>query len=106
MGVFGAENKDGKNTGFGKYVSLRPVNDSNIIINNKESDTTTVTTSINKNRIIPTTRVMNISEQLYKRFVEHSRRFYDVESYETILENLINCYEEHNKDKHWYNTNS
>jgi hypothetical protein len=97
MGVFGAsENKDGKNTGFGNLVSLRPVIDTN---------NTTVITSTNKNRIIPATRTIQISESLYKRFVEHTRRFYNTETYETILNNLINCYEEHNKETFWYNMN-
>ena len=103
MGVFGAENKDGKNTGFGNLVSLRPI-DNNII--NEKSDTTTtttaVTTSINKNKN-STTRIICIPESLYKRFVEHSRRFYNVESYDTILNNLLNCYEENHKEMFWYN---
>ena len=102
MGILGAKNKDGKNCAWGNLVKLRPIND-NVIINKKSdtATTTVTTTSINKNKN-QTTRIMKISEPLYKRFVEFSRRYYDVESYETILENLINYYEEHNKDKHWY----
>ena len=42
-----------------------------------------------------------IREQLYRRFVGHSMRYYNVETYETILENLIKCYEEHNQDTRW-----
>jgi hypothetical protein len=95
MGVFGAsENKDGKNTGFGNLVTLRP-------INNNNDNNTTIVTSLNKNKN-QTTRIMEIPEPLYRRFVEHSRRYYNVESYETILENLITYYEEHNKDKYWF----
>ena len=49
---------------------------------------------------------MKISEPLYRRFVGFSKRYYDVETYETILENLINCYEENNQDKRWYHNNN
>jgi hypothetical protein len=53
---------------------------------------------------ITTTRTIIISEELYQRFYNHSCKYYDIESYETILSNLLDCYEEHNKDKHWFNT--
>ena len=36
----------------------------------------------------------------------HSCKYYDIESYEVILSNLLDCYEEHNKDKYWFNTNT
>ena len=49
------------------------------------------------------TRTIRISEELYKKFFEHSRRYYNTEPYETILENLLNCYDEHNQDKYWFN---
>ena len=49
------------------------------------------------------TRTIRISEELYKKFFEHSRRYYNMEPYETILENLLKCYDEHNQDKYWFN---
>lgn len=85
LGVRGGSN----NTGFGNLVSLRKVTNS---------------TSTN-NKVPKPTRTIKISEQLFGRFVVHSRRYYNAESYETILENLLKCYEEHNQVKHWYNTN-
>ena len=41
---------------------------------------------------------MKISEQLYQRFLDHSRKYYNVETYETVLENLLDCYDKHNQD--------
>jgi hypothetical protein len=78
------------NTGWGNLTHLKPINDTN---------TAETTTSKNPKA----TRTLKISEQLFRRFVGHSRRYYNVESYETILENLLECYEKHNQDKYWYN---
>ena len=75
---------------FGPHTTLRPVIDD-------------ITTDTNN---IPKTRVARISEPLYRRFVGFSKRYYNVESYETMLENLIKCYEEHNQDTYWYHNTS
>ena len=76
------------NSGFGKYTTLKPVNG-----------------TIVKRNTPKKTRTIKISEDLYQRFREHSRRYYNIETYETILENLLECFQEHNKDKYWYNMN-
>ena len=50
-----------------------------------------------------TTKTMKISGQLYQRFLDHSSKYYNVESYETILEDLLDSFDKHNQDKRWYN---
>ena len=85
------------NYGFGNLVSLRPITSSS-------SPPSTISTTNNAKKIPKTktkTRTMRISEDLYQKFVEFSQRYYDVEPYSEILENLLKCYEEHNQDKSW-----
>jgi hypothetical protein len=89
MGIKGGHK--GNNSGFGNLTTLRVISSSN----------TTNSTTDNKNKI-PKTSIIRISEPLYRRFVGHSRRYYNVETYETILENLIKCYEERHQDTYWY----
>ena len=43
---------------------------------------------------------------MYEKFLSHSRKFYDVVSYNEIIENLLKCYEEHNQDTRWYHNNT
>ena len=50
-----------------------------------------------------TTKTMKISGQLYQRFLDHSSKYYNVESYETILEDLLDSFDKHNQDKRWWN---
>jgi hypothetical protein len=73
--------------GLGRYTTLRPI----------------VTTAAEKKDTnkIPKTRVIRISEPLYQKFVNFSKRYYDVEPYDLILDNLLKCYEEHYQDKSW-----
>jgi hypothetical protein len=73
---------------FGNLVGLRPDNNNNIKYKNN-----------NNNKTTTTTKTMEISEQLYERFLDHSRRYYNVETYETILKNLLDCFDKHNEDK-------
>jgi hypothetical protein len=74
------------NIGFGNLSGLRPIN--------------TTTTTIVK-RKVPKTRTIEISEDLYQRFREHSRRHYNIETYETIIKDLLDCYSKHNDTK-WF----
>jgi hypothetical protein len=67
---------------------------------------TTISSNEKESKVPKPTRTMKISEPLYRRFVGFSRRYYNVESYETILENLIKCYEEHHQDTRWYHNTS
>ena len=55
----------------------------------------TIDNTSDTNNNIPKTRVIRISEPLYRRFVGHSKRFYNVESYEVILSDLLDCYSKH-----------
>ena len=69
--------------GFGRYVSFREV---------------TIDTSTNKMEPKPTRTIM-ISEQLYRRFIAHSKKYYkNPESYEIILNNLLDEYDKHNNN--------
>jgi hypothetical protein len=77
---------------FGNLVGLKPVN--NIPTTNIE---TTTTKTRNKKPKIPKTRIIRISEDLYQRFHSHSKRYYNVEIYEFILNELLDCYEKHNE---------
>jgi hypothetical protein len=89
---------------FGNLVGLKPSN---------STTEPTVTTTITKQHILnhnnnmkKKTKTMEISEQLYQRFLDHSSKYYNVETYEIILEDLLNRYDKHNQDKHWYNKNN
>ncbi|HJT85400.1 MAG TPA: hypothetical protein VJ697_13045 [Nitrososphaeraceae archaeon] len=48
------------------------------------------------------TRVRKISEHLCRRFVEHLKRYYNTETYETILNDLLNCYQKNNTSDYMY----
>ena len=73
--------------GFGNLTTLKEISTTDNT-NNKKS----------KQR---KTRVIRISEDLYLHFIDFSKRYYNVESYNTILENLLKDFEYHNKDKTW-----
>ena len=47
------------------------------------------TNSTTDNNEIPKTKIIRISNDLYQKFVDHSHRFYNVESYEVILSDLL-----------------
>jgi hypothetical protein len=51
------------------------------------------------------TRIIRISEPLYEKFKEHSQKYYNIETYETILENLLDCFDKNNEDVRWWNNN-
>ena len=71
---------------FGPMTSLREV---------------TINTS-NNHLEVPKTRIIRISEFMWRRMVAHSKRYYNVEDYDTILGNLLDCYDQNNKGKFWY----
>ncbi len=85
MGVKSGHN--GHNMGFGNLTNLKPV-----INTTTEEDT-------NK---IPKTRIIRISEQLYGRFAGHSKRYYNVADYETILSDLLDSYEKHEPNNSYF----
>jgi hypothetical protein len=79
--------------GLGNLVSLKPVN-------------TSPTNTNTKNKVPKPTRTIKISEPLFRRLVSHSKKFYNVESFDTIIENLINSYELSHKDEYWVSQSS
>ena len=90
MGIKGG--KHGHNMGFGNLVNLRPVIPTTTAATEGEEDTT------NK---IPNTKILRISNEIYEKFVSHSQKFYDVVSYNEIIENLLKDFEFHNQNKSW-----
>ena len=88
--------------GLGNLVGLRPSPSSNL---NYTSITTTrlrkcTRKNSDKNT---TTKTMKISGSLYQRFLDHSSKYYNVETYEIILKDLLDNFDKHNEDKRWYN---
>lgn len=86
---------------LGRLVTLRPITGPVNNNNNKSRSKSKVPKTDN-------TRIIRISESLYKKFVDHSIKYYNTETYETILENLLKCYDEHNQDKrycYWWDNN-
>ena len=69
-----------KRNEFGRWTSFREV---------------TIDTATNKMEP-KLTRTICISELLYHRFIAHSKKYYNVESYEVILNNLLDCYDKYN----------
>lgn len=82
-----------RNGEFGRYTTLKEI-------------TTIDSTNNKRSKQPPKTRVIRISEDLYLHFVNFSNRYFNVEPYDAILENLLKCYEEHNQDKTWRNIES
>lgn len=99
MGIKGGHR--GNNNGFGNLCNLKRVIPT--------SATTAIARAVTESELeedtdtdkIPNTRILRISEPLYQKFVDFSHRFYNVESYDFILENLLKDFEEHNQDKRW-----
>ncbi len=90
----------GDNHGFGRLTNLIPVG-TTTTATDTTTDTTTTTKKISphkKTKVPKTkTRIIRISEGLYERLYNHSRNYYNVESYETIISDLLDCYEKNNK---------
>ena len=76
-----------RNGEFGRYTTLKEI--------------TSIDNTNNKQQPPPKTRTICISEDLYLHFVDFSQRYFNVEPYDVILENLLKCYEEHNQGKTW-----
>ena len=89
-----------RRTEFGNLVGLKPI--SITTKDNKTKEITTLTKQhiLNHNRKAKT-KSMKISEPLYQRLFDHSRKYYDGEPYETIIENLLDCFDKHNSDKRY-----
>jgi hypothetical protein len=75
----------GNNYGFGNLVSLNPVIDSK-----------PKTINVNKKPKVPKDRIIRISEHLYRKLKGYSSRKYNIESYETIISDLLDIVEKSN----------
>ena len=64
---------------------------------------TTNTTTTKKPKILKT-RTIRITEETWKKLYEHSRKYYNVESVDTIILNLLDCYDKHNNKQKWFLT--
>ena len=79
------------NYGFGKKTDLKLIG-TITSTTNTNSTTTTNTKSRSKSKFknIPNTKTIRISEELYQRLVEHSRKQrYNSETYNFIISNLL-----------------
>jgi hypothetical protein len=63
----------------------------------------TTTTATKTKHKIPKTRTMRIKEETWKKLYEHSQCYYNVESYDTIILNLLECYDKSHYQK-WFLT--
>ena len=94
-------------THFGNLVGLRPIpsssNNNNLLASTEEPPTIPAARvrKYTRNDNNKATKTMKISGQLHQRFLDHSRKYYNAETYEIILENLLDCYEKHNSDKRY-----
>lgn len=82
-----------RNGEFGRYTTLKEVS--------TIGNTTTSNNNNKESKVQKPTRIIRISEYTYRRLISHSQKFYDVVSYNEIIENLLKCYEEHYQGKSW-----
>ncbi|MGI0051440.1 MAG: hypothetical protein ACRD8K_06850 [Nitrososphaeraceae archaeon] len=79
--------RNSNNTGWGNLTHLKPVN-----------DTSTITT----NKVPKPTRTIKISEQLFRRLAAHSKKYYNVESYDFILSTLLDEFDKNHTPDYSY----
>ena len=87
------------NHSFGNLCNLRPVN-------NTTNNTTTTTSTIeedatNQQYTDFNTKIMKITIHTFERLKEHSRRHYNIETYDTIIKDLLDCYAKKHDTK-WF----
>lgn len=97
------------NIGFGNLTGLRPINTNNT--------TTTTTTSTTKddndsddnntktNQYTDiNTKIMKITLSIFERRKEHSIRNYNIETHDTIIKDLLVCYDDkhNNNNTRWF----
>lgn len=89
---------------FGKSTDVGLGRGSNLILNTTTETTNNTTTAIGGEK--KTSRTILISEKLYDRISEHAHHYYNHETYETIINDLLDSFDKHNPDKHWWNNNN
>ena len=87
----------GDNIGLGRLTTMKEISNND---NDNDNDNDNKESKIHK-----PTRIIRIHESTYRRLIFHSQKFYNVENYSQILENLLNDFESHNKDKTWRDMN-
>ena len=90
-------NKRGNILGFGNLTGLRPINNTTEIEQEEQEDTT-ITNQYNDDIY---TKIIRIKLNAYQRLKDHSRRYYNIESYDTIIKELIDNYDKHNYTKYF-----
>lgn len=89
-------NKTG-NIGFGNLTGLRSINTTTTTTATEQEDNTSTTNNQQYNDT--NTKIMKITLHTFERLKEHSRRHYNIESYDTIIKDLLDCYDKHNNTK-------
>jgi hypothetical protein len=85
------------NHSFGNLCNLRPVNNTTTTTE-PEGDLTNQYTDLN-------TKIMKITLPTFERLKAHSRRHYNIETYDTIIKDLLDCYDkQHDNDQKWHLT--
>jgi hypothetical protein len=97
-------NKTG-NIGFGNLTGLRPVNTTSTVEIEDQEDEDNENTTITNQYTDFNTKIMKITNNTYLRLKDHSRKYYDIESYDTIIKDLLDCYGKHNDQKNGFNYN-
>ena len=88
------------NHSFGNLCNLRPVS---------STSTTTATTDTiveddNTNQYTDfNTKIMKITNNTYLRLKAFSRRHYNIETYDTIIKDLLDCYDKQHDQKYFLN---
>ena len=84
------------NHSFGNLCNLRPVNNTTTTTTaeTEGQDTTNQYTDFN-------TKIMKITNNTYQRLKDHSRKYYNIESYDIIIQNLIDHYDK-SHDQKWF----
>mgnify|MGYP003577968545 CR=1 FL=1 len=77
-------NKTG-NIGFGNLTGLRPVNTTSTVEIEDQEDEDNENTTITNQYTDFNTKIMKITLPTYQRLKDHSRKYYNIESYDTII---------------------
>lgn len=96
------------NIGLGRLVNVKEVNldNNNSTISNGRNNDNDNDDKDNELKVQNLTRTIKISEHTYRRIVAFSKKNYNIESYETILSDLLDCYQKHNPDTYWHDNNT
>ena len=83
------------NHSFGNLCNLRPVTNNTTTTTELEGDATNQYTDLN-------TKIMKITLPTFERLKAHSRRHYNIETYDTIIKDLLDCYDAKQNDTKYF----